>query len=294
VSPTCPNKSPPLRYAVLRDSVPPWLECWPPPSSAARNFALAPIPRLFTAIVSPDGFRVSRPVRRDTTDAPPPLGGHMRTGHLTRETVRITWTRRTRVRGRRRLRGRTRRDTEIPGKHYVGRVHPLTTRDRKVYRTRGLPRPETSCFLRSHEESNKEVRRRRLARPLGRRLHRGGPRRPPLRAVVSARTTPEAPPRPRRAERRAVTTLIGRRTPKPAVRGHVADSLKTESKHVPARAERRPRNYALSPALSTVTPFRQPPRRPGPARLAIELGRGGGAELVSVLPGPFTCQMPIA
>ena len=44
-------------------------------------------------LVSPDGFRVSRPVRRDIADAPPPLGGHTRTGHLTRETVRITWTR---------------------------------------------------------------------------------------------------------------------------------------------------------------------------------------------------------
>ena len=40
-----------------------------------QNFALAPNPRLFTAVVSPDGFRVSRPIRRDTTDAPPPLGG---------------------------------------------------------------------------------------------------------------------------------------------------------------------------------------------------------------------------
>jgi len=52
-------------------------------SSAARNFALAPNPRLFPAVVSPDGFRVSRPIRRDTTDAPPPLGGPCASGHET-------------------------------------------------------------------------------------------------------------------------------------------------------------------------------------------------------------------
>jgi len=36
-----------------------------------------PIPRLFPAVVSPDGFRVSRPIRRDTTDRPTSLRGAM-------------------------------------------------------------------------------------------------------------------------------------------------------------------------------------------------------------------------
>jgi len=65
----------------------------------------------------------------------------MRAGHLTQSRSGLRGPARTRVRGRRRLRGRTRRDTEITGRHYVERASPPTTRDRKVYRTRGLAGP---------------------------------------------------------------------------------------------------------------------------------------------------------
>jgi len=128
-----------LRAAARYRRVPTPFAASPSPSSAARNFALAPYPRLFPAIASPDGFRVSRPIRRDTTDRPTSLRGAMCVGPCDN---RITSTRRTRVRGRRRTRGRTQRDTEIAGRHYVGRACPPTTRDRKVYRGRGLAGPD--------------------------------------------------------------------------------------------------------------------------------------------------------
>jgi len=109
-----------------------------------ENFALAPNPRLFTAIVSPDGFRVSRQIRRDTTDRPTTLT----------------------VRGRRRTRGRTQRDTEIAGQHYVGRACPPTTRDRKVYRTRGLAGPATRHFF-TTETQTPCCYKLRVSYPLG-------------------------------------------------------------------------------------------------------------------------------
>jgi len=117
------------------------------PPSAAQTFRAGSVP-------SPvSGHSIPRRLPRQPTDTT----GYHGPSHLPSEaicvgppdseSVRITWTRRIHVRGRRRTRGRTQRDTEISGQHYVGRVHPLTTRDRKVYRARGLAGPDDTAFL---------------------------------------------------------------------------------------------------------------------------------------------------
>ena len=92
-----------------------------------------------------------------TTTVPPPVRRPCANGPPDSESVSTTRNRRTRVQGRRRHRGRTRRDTEIAGQLYVGRVHPPTTRDRMVYRASRLARPV-------HVRGNRAQRREREGR----------------------------------------------------------------------------------------------------------------------------------